>query len=170
MKRRTYVAGAVGGVGLVGAGLVASDLFLPERATRVDEADDRPATARPVSRGSFVGADAAHQVSGTVTLFDDDAGAFLRFEAYSQTQGPDVFVYLTPAPVPNTTAAIRAGVRVLVDGGADGGESTKTGHFTQVLPADSIAGVDLASFGGVGIWCDRFAVPFGWASLEPVPA
>lgn len=161
MKRRQVVAGVGAAAGLGVAGVVGWELFVPERATTVAEAAEPTGTA--LKRGTFVGKD-DHLVSGTVTLFEDDEGFSLRFEDYEQTQGPDVFVYLTPAADPDTTSDVDAGVKVLVDGGADGGESTKEGTFTQRLRAD----LDPTDYAGVSIWCDRFAVPFGAATLRPV--
>jgi hypothetical protein len=163
VERRTLLVG-VGAV--VVALLVAvavigpSDFFLPEESTLVQEG--AAATGDEVlKRGTFVDA-AGHDVSGTVLLMRDDAGLYLRFENYSQQQGPDVFVYVTPSSTPDTASAIDAGTRVLIDGGADGGESTKEGTFTQRLPD----GVTAEQIGGVGIWCDRFATPFGYAELS----
>lgn len=161
MKRRTVLKGVGGLVGLGVAGVAVNELFVPERSTAVVEAGEP--VGRPLKRGAFVGKD-GHRVSGTVTLFADDEGYLLRFEDYRQTQGPDVFVYLTPAADPDTTSEVRAGVKVLVDGGADGGESTKEGTFTQRISGD----IDPAEYMGVSIWCDRFAVPFGAATLEAV--
>ena len=157
---RLVVVGVVVALVAVG-GFLASDLFLPEQSTTVNEAPV-PADATAVKSGTFSGADAAHDVSGTVTLYQDGDGYFLRFENYQQTQGPDVFVYLTPAENPETSADVEAGTKVLVDGGADGGESTKEGTFTQRLPAD----FDPGRYDGVSIWCDDFSVPFGSASLS----
>jgi hypothetical protein len=156
------VLGAVGGGAvLVGGGYVAVELFAPERSTRVDEAP--PADGETLKQGPFVGED-GHRVSGTVALVRAAGGHALRFTDYEQEQGPDVFVYLTPDPDPDTTAAVTAGRRVLIDGGADGGESTKGGSFTQ-----PVAGaVDPDDYAGVSVWCDRFAVPFEAATLEPV--
>jgi hypothetical protein len=163
VERRTLLVG-VGAVTvalLVAVALIGpSDFFLPEQSTLVQEG--AAATGDEVlARGTFVGA-AGHDVSGTVLLMRDDAGLYLRFENYSQQQGPDVFVYVTPAETPDTTSEIDAGTRVLIDGGADGGESTKEGTFTQRLPE----GVTAEEIGGVGIWCDRFATPFGYATME----
>jgi len=161
LSRRTVLFGAAG-IGALGVGGVAvNELFVPEQATRVEGTTELMGT--PLSEGPFVGKD-GHEVSGTVSLREDSEGQFLGFEEYTQTQGPDVFVYLTPAADPDTSAAIDAGERVLIDGGADGGESTKEGTFTQRLPG----GVDFTTYEGVGIWCDRFSVPFGAATLEPV--
>jgi hypothetical protein len=176
MKRRT-VLGAVGGLAVLGGGGYAGwELFAPERATDANEdrtsgsdAGDGDAGATDgggvelLKTGEFVGLD-DHDCSGTVELARDDSGLFLQFRDYEQTQGPDVFCYLTPAERPETTAEIGAGTKVLIDGGADGGEITKTGTFAQSVPD----GVDPAATNGVGVWCDRFAVPFGAATLEPV--
>ncbi|MDG5775472.1 DM13 domain-containing protein [Haloarculaceae archaeon H-GB2-1] len=166
--RRTLLVGA--GTFAVVAVLTAlvvvgpSDFFLPERSTQVDEGPDVEGD-EVLKRGTFEGT-AGHDVEGTVRLLRDDDGLALRFENYSQTQGPDVFVYVTPSATPDTRAEIRAGTKVLVDGGADGGESTKEGTFTQRLPAD----VEPGDVSGVGIWCERFATPFGYAELTAATA
>lgn len=166
MKRRTLV-GAVGGAALLGGGYVAYEVFAPERATRVEgtrvtdaAGTDGGAATAVLKRGGFVGK-AGHRCTGTVELVRDPDGLLLQFVEYDQTQGPDVFCYLTPDADPDTGAEIAAGRKVLVDGGADGGEMTKTGTFTQRLPAD----VDPAATNGVGVWCDAFSVPFGAATL-----
>lgn len=146
---------------LVGVAVIGpSDFFLPEESTRVGET---PASGdvEVLKRGTFVGT-AGHEVTGTVLLVRADGELALRFENYSQTQGPDVFVYVTPSSTPDTRSEIDAGTKVLVDGGADGGESTKEGTFTQRLPE----GVTPEDVGGVGIWCERFATPFGYAELS----
>ncbi|WP_101296229.1 DM13 domain-containing protein [Halegenticoccus soli] len=160
MERRTILVGALAVVLVAAGGVFAAELFVPERVTAVDESpvgDD----AEALKTGTFVGK-AGHDVSGTVTLYRDGDGYFLLFEEYEQTQGPDVFVYLTPSSDPDTGEEVAAGTRVLVDGGADGGESTKVGTFVQRLPDD----VDPNEYDGVSIWCDRFGVPFGAAALE----
>ncbi|WP_266079945.1 DM13 domain-containing protein [Haladaptatus caseinilyticus] len=146
---------------VVVGGPVVADIFLPERSTTVTEASI-PADAEVIKTGAFSGADAAHSVSGTVTLYQDGDGYFLYFESYQQTQGPDVFVYLTPSENPETETDIAAGTKVRIDGGADGGESTKEGTFIQRLPADFKPGL----YNGVSIWCDDFGVPFGSATLS----
>ncbi|WP_433634456.1 DM13 domain-containing protein [Halomicrococcus sp. NG-SE-24] len=155
--------GALGVVALlVGVAVIGpSDFFLPEQSTQVEET---PADggAEVLKRGSFVST-AGHEVTGTVLLVRDDDGLYLRFESYSQTQGPDVFVYVTPSSTPDTKAEVTAGTKVRIDGGADDGESTKEGTFTQQLPDGASAG----DISGVGIWCERFATPFGYAELSP---
>lgn len=72
-----------------------------------------------------------------------------------------MFGYVTPSSMPDTGAEIAAGTKVLGDGGADGGESTEKGSFTQRLPAS----VSVDDSHGVRGWCVRFVTPFGSAEL-----
>lgn len=165
IARRTFAIGgailAVVALSISLAVIGPSDFFLPEQSTQVDE-PLIDGDAEVLKRGSFVGT-SGYDVTGTVLLMRDDEGLFLRFENYSQTQGPDVFVYVTPSPTPDTSAEITAGTKVPIDGGADDGESTKEGTFTQRLP-DDVGAEDL---NGVGVWCERFSTPFGYAELSP---
>lgn len=168
VERRTWaVAVGVLAVVLVGAVLYIgpSDFFLPEDATRVDESGPVGENVTVLKTGTFDGK-AGHDVSGTVELVRDDDGLFFRFVDYEQEQGPDVFVYVTPSESPTTSGEIRDGTKVRIDGGADGGESTKVGNFVQRLPDR----VDAAEIRGVGIWCERFSTPFGAATLVPADA
>jgi hypothetical protein len=160
MQNRTIVALGVAALVVVGGVFVFDVFFAAEASTQVDDAV-LPAGAVVLSEGRFEGK-AGHDVSGRVQLVELDGTHYLRFVNYEQEQGPDVFVYLTPAEDPDTGAEIAAGRRILVDGGADGGESTVEGTFLQRLPGD----VDPADYRGVGIWCDRFRTPFGAATLR----
>lgn len=161
-KVTLLVVGIVG-FGVLLGGYAVDAYFLPETATQVDESNAADSSAIPLARGTFSGT-TGHHVSGTVTLFEDDDGYYLQFENYRQTQGPDVFVYLTPASDPDTRAEIDAGRKLRIAGGTGDGESTKEGTFVQRVPPD----IDPTQYGGVAIWCDRFSVPFGHAPLEPV--
>ncbi|MFB6298311.1 MAG: DM13 domain-containing protein [Salinirussus sp.] len=163
MADRRQILLAAGGPGLVAlavsvAVIGPSDFLLPERSTTVEES---PTGGDVLKTGSFVGTD--HDVSGQVSLVLTEGGLALRFENYSQQQGPDVFVYVTPAETPDSGSEINDGRKVRIDGGADNGESTKEGTFTQPLPE----GVSAEDINGVGVWCDRFGVPFGYATLSP---
>jgi hypothetical protein len=162
VERRTVLLGigVVALVALVGVAFIGpSDFFLPEQSTQVEESSLQEG-AEVLKRGTFVGT-SGYDVTGTVLLVRDEEGLFLRFENYSQTQGPDVFVFVTPSSTPDSNAEIAAGTKVPIDGGADDGESTKEGTFTQRLPD----GVSAEHVDGVGIWCERFATPFGYAEL-----
>lgn len=97
-------------VGLVAvaavSGFVAYHFFAPESARQVDQdfpptATSNGAAAAPqaIKSGALKDGAPGHSVSGSVVVFRaSDGSHFLRFEDYSQTQGPDVFLYLTPKP------------------------------------------------------------------------
>ncbi|MFC7227729.1 DM13 domain-containing protein [Salinirubellus salinus] len=160
MQNRTVVALGVAALSVVGGVFVFDVFFAAEASTQAVDTP-LPEGAVVLSEGRFEGK-AGHDVSGRVQLVELDGEHYLRFVDYDQEQGPDVFVYLTPAEDPDTGAEIAAGRRILVDGGADGGESTVEGTFLQRIPGD----VDPADYRGVGVWCDRFRTPFGAATLR----
>lgn len=140
--------------------VVADRYFLPEGSDRVDEDLAEPEAATVLRSGTFQG-DTGHHVSGTVELIELNGTHYLRFQDYEQTSGPDVYVYLTEQGDTDDADEVEAGLRVLIDGGRDGGESTKVGNFLQRLPSD----FDPARYNGVTIWCDQFNVRFGYAEL-----
>ena len=52
-----------------------------------------------IAEGELVGADAYHPASGRVRLARAaDGGAVLRFEGYEVSDGPDLYIHLTPDP------------------------------------------------------------------------
>jgi len=163
MNRRTahgvVVLVVVAGVAVaaLGAGYV-----LPEDDTTVHETDEVTENVTVLKNGTFQGVE-GHDVSGTVSLRQDEEGYYLYFQNYEQTQGPDVFIYLTNDSRPTERTHIYDAEKVLIDGGADGGESTVEGTFVQRLPDD----VDPSRFDGIAVWCDDFSIPFGYATLEP---
>jgi hypothetical protein len=143
-------------------GAVAWYLFRPELLF-VDRraAEAAPATADsmsfvPVASGTFLGD--AHETSGTVTVLRAPSGAaVLRLTGFATSNGPDVRVYLVATDtIHDAEAVTRAG---FVDLGALKGN---LGDQNYELPA----GVDLARYRAVSIWCRRFAVNFGAAALH----
>lgn len=162
MKRRTWIiAGAAAVVLGIVALIVVRAYFWPEQATRANDAAPEGATI--VATGAFAGAgDGVHHVSGTAKILRVGESYVLRFEDYDQTQGPDVFVYLTTSAAPSSKSEIESGLRILIQGGAEGGESTKEGSFQQPLPA----GFAPEKYHGIAIWCDRFDTLFGRAELS----
>ena len=115
----------------------------PTAATTTAAAEPAPAV------GTFTGK--AHPTSGTVqVLTRDDGVRVLRIEDLDTSNGPDVKVVLSPDP----------------DGYADGAVSLGTlkgnkGSQNYAVPA----GTDLSVFTSVSIWCARFRVSFGAATL-----
>lgn len=109
-----------------------------------------PATT-VVRKGSLVGA-GGYQSAGRVELSSSDGIATLAFVDAAIQNGPSLSVYLTP----------RAGGSTLSGALKLGQLKAQNGDFSYEIPS----GTDPAGFGGVLIWCDRFAVPFGTAPLS----
>lgn len=130
-----------------------------------------PATATPtatgvpeprlVARGTLISHE--HATSGTVLVLAlADGRRVLRLQDLRTSNGPDVKVWLSDAPVlPGAQ-----GWRVFDDGRyADlGSLKGNVGNQNYDLPA----GVDLAALSSLSLWCDRFDVSFGAATLAPV--
>jgi hypothetical protein len=119
--------------------------------------------ARPerLSHGSFVTHE--HETTGTVSVVRlADGSRILRLEGVDSSEGPDLEVWLSDAPVLEG----RAGRHLFDDGRYRnlGQLKGSHGHQNYVIPA----GLDLAGFRSVSIWCNRFNVSFGAAALNAV--
>ncbi|MFI1510709.1 DM13 domain-containing protein, partial [Streptomyces sp. NPDC020597] len=86
----------------------------------------------------------------------------VRLENLDTSNGPDLHVWLTDAPVKKGVA----GWRVFDDGMhvSLGKLKGNKGSQNYALPRD----VDPSSYNSVSIWCDRFDVSFGAAELARV--
>ncbi|MBT2421086.1 DM13 domain-containing protein [Streptomyces sp. ISL-22] len=101
-----------------------------------------------------------HATSGTVRLVRlADGSHVVRLEQLDTSNGPDLRVWLTDAPVKKG----RAGWNVFDDGKyvSLGKLKGNKGSQNYAVPED----VDPAGFSSVSIWCDRFDVSFGAAEL-----
>ncbi|MDC0766921.1 DM13 domain-containing protein [Streptomyces sp. HD] len=104
-----------------------------------------------------------HETSGTVKLVRlADGSHVVRLVNLDTSNGPDLRVWLTDAPVKEGVA----GWRVFDDGEyvSLGRLKGNKGSQNYVVPKD----VDLDRYGSVSIWCDRFDVSFGAAELVRV--
>ncbi|MGW2380235.1 DM13 domain-containing protein [Streptomyces sp. NPDC001658] len=113
---------------------------------------------RTVADGELISHE--HTTSGTVKLVRlADGSHVVRLENLDTSNGPDLRVWLTDAPVKEG----RAGWHVFDDGAyvSLGKLKGNKGSQNYPLPAD----VDPAEFTSVSIWCDRFDVSFGAAEL-----
>lgn len=102
-----------------------------------------------------------HTTSGGVKLLRlADGSHVVRLERLDTSNGPDLRVLLTDAPVKEG----RAGWHVFDDGRhvSLGRLKGNKGSQNYAVPAD----VDPARFRSVSIWCDRFDVSFGAAELN----
>lgn len=117
-----------------------------------------PAAPAVLASGSFISHE--YPTTGTVQILQlPDGSRVLRIENLNTTNGPDLKVWLTNAPVIEGVD----GWGVFDDGqwvdlGALKGNQ---GSQNYEIPAD----VDLSGLTSMSIWCDRFNVSFGAASL-----
>ncbi|MFD5325213.1 DM13 domain-containing protein [Streptomyces sp. NPDC127092] len=117
-----------------------------------------PAAPQAVASGELISHE--HSTSGTVKIIRlPDGTHTLRIENLDTSNGPDLHVLLTDAPVKEGVA----GWRVFDDGRhlSLGKLKGNKGDQNYALPA----GTDLGKYTSVSIWCDRFDVSFGAAAL-----
>lgn len=136
---------AVVAVLAVPAWYLASPLFFATHG-----AEEAPAGfTRIIATGAFVDGEPGHFGSGTAVLLHDGLQYVLRFENFSVTNGPGLYVYLAKGP------------RV-AQGDLDLGPLKASQGFSNYpLPA----GADPRSYDHVVIWCVPFSVQFAYASL-----
>lgn len=102
--------------------------------------------------GTFTGADDFHFGRGTAHLIETAPGRFVvRLEEFEVRNGPDLYVYLSPAADGYAKGAIEVG-RLKAD----------KGNQNYELPP----GIDVSSAASVVIWCKQFSVLFATAPLE----
>jgi hypothetical protein len=101
-----------------------------------------------------------HETDGTVAILElADGSRILRLENLDTSSGPDLKVWLTDAPVIDGSD----GWHVFDDGAYVDLGSLKANHgnHNYAIPASA----DLSELDSMSIWCDRFNVSFGAASL-----
>ncbi|MFD3540126.1 DM13 domain-containing protein [Streptomyces sp. NPDC058662] len=117
-----------------------------------------PAEPRVLASGELISHE--HRTSGTVTLVRlADGSHTVRLEGLDTSNGPDLRVWLTDAPVKEGVE----GWRVFDDGAyvSLGKLKGNKGDQNYEVPPE----VDLSRYSSVSIWCDRFDVSFGAAAL-----
>ncbi|MGW8601368.1 DM13 domain-containing protein [Streptomyces sp. NPDC055893] len=173
MNRQRWAAAAAVAVAFVVAGLVwfrpwalwvdrTVDEALPSAAPRTAPAGEPsprvPVAPVTVAHGTFISHE--HATSGAVKIVRlADGSHALRFEGLETSNGPDLRVRLSDAPVKEG----RAGWFVFDEGTYVNLAKLKgnKGDQNYQLPAD----LDWSAYTSVSIWCDRFDVSFGAASL-----
>jgi hypothetical protein len=114
------------------------------------------ASAEPASlvAGSFV--TGAHATAGTATIYKlDDGSRILRLSDFSTSNGPAVHVILTDHAVTGNDVEDAKSVDL-------GDLKGNTGNQNYVIPAN----VNLDDVKSVAIYCERFHVNFGAATLK----
>ncbi|MEU3778606.1 DM13 domain-containing protein [Streptomyces sp. NPDC032472] len=120
------------------------------------------AAPRVLAQGTLISHE--HTTTGTVKLLRlADGSRSLRLENLDTSNGPDLRVWMTDAPVKEGVD----GWRVFDDGKhvSLGKLKGNKGDQNYPVPAD----VNLTDFTSVTIWCDRFDVSFGAAALSLWP-
>jgi hypothetical protein len=125
-----------------------------------------PAAASPapsnrvIAQGSFV--THAHTTRGAVQIVRlADGRHQLIIRDLRTSDGPDVRVWLSDQPVPTTGPFDIYGQGRHVELGLLKGN---VGDLVYDIPAT----VDFTAYASVDLWCKRFSVSFGAASLHPV--
>ncbi|MEU0374715.1 DM13 domain-containing protein [Streptomyces sp. NPDC006283] len=121
-------------------------------------ASSPPGAPRTLAEGSLISHE--HTTTGTVKIVRlPDGSRILRLEGLDTSNGPDLRVWLTDAPVKEG----RAGWHVFDDGKyvSLGKLKGNKGDQNYPIPAD----LKLTEYTSVSIWCDRFDVSFGAARL-----
>lgn len=114
---------------------------------------------RELARGELISHE--HASSGTVRILElSDGSRILRFEGLDTSDGPDLRVWLSNAPVIEGVA----GWRVFDDGAYLDLGALKANKGDQNYPIP--AGADLADYSSVSVWCARFTVSFAAAELK----
>lgn len=113
-----------------------------------------PTPFQPVTRasGPFHGSDDFHFGRGTASIIETAPGRFhLRLEDFSVRNGPDLYVYLSPAEDGYADGALEIGRLKATDGA-----------FGYDLPA----GTDPTDYASAVIWCKQFSHLFATAPFE----
>ncbi len=140
-------------------GIAAWYAFRPERLFINQKVKEQFPTASAASSKLASGQfhSGAHETKGTATVFQlADGKKTLRLTDFATSNGPDVRVYLVAAndAKDNDTVTNAGFIEV-------GTLKGNIGDQNYDLPA----GVDLAKYRAVTIWCKRFGVNFGTAPL-----
>lgn len=137
------------------------DEALPTVSAPISATGSAPAQEPKVlAQGSFISHE--HATTGGVRLLElADGQRVLRLDDLDTSNGPLLKVFLSAAPVIDGSD----GWRVFDDGRyEDLGElAGNKGSSNYFIPTD----IDIAGLNSVSIWCDRFDVSFGAATLTP---
>jgi hypothetical protein len=116
-----------------------------------------PASDEPVVlfQGQWRDGAPGHNGEGTVRIGRGaDGKLILRVGEFSVTNGPDLFVVLSPKDDGYAAGSLNLG-----------GLKATDGNFNYEIPD----GTDLSQYKSVVVWCRGANVTFAYATLEPAP-
>jgi len=109
-----------------------------------------------VKQGNFVDADFFHKGTGKAYILEyPDGKRILRFEEFEVVNGPDVYVYFSPAINPS------GDLKSLGDFIDLGRLKGNVGNQNYELPD-----IDLEKYNSIVLWCKRFGVLFPYTVLK----
>lgn len=123
-------------------------LFIDEKVHEAAAQDAK--TIRAATFASY-----AHETTGTASLVQAGGKSFVRLTNFKTSNGPDVHLYLVKGEDPKATE-----MGFLDLGNLKG----NVGDQNYEVPN----GTNLSEYGAVAVWCKRFDVGFGGASI-PAP-
>jgi hypothetical protein len=136
----------------------------PEETESTESADpdkaetSQPAAPKVLAEGDLISHE--HETSGRVLILElPDKSRILRLEDLDTSNGPDIEVWITDAPVIEGSD----GWHVFDDGEYVDLGDLKGNHGNQNYSLPST--VDISELSSVSLWCDRFNVSFGAADL-----
>lgn len=109
-----------------------------------------------VKQGNFVDADFFHKGIGKAYILEyPDGRRILRFENFEVVNGPDVYVYLSPATMPSNSLNSL-------------GDFIELGRLKGNVGDQNyeLSGIDLQKYNSVVLWCKRFEVLFPYAVIK----
>jgi hypothetical protein len=116
--------------------------------------EEEPPTGRVVAEGTFVGV-SGHEAAGTARIFRlPDGVHVLRFEDFSVTAGPDLYVYLVAAGEPGSPEDLADHVDL-------GLLSSNAGDQEYEIPG----AVDPSEYSSAVVYCLAYTVLFARATL-----
>ncbi|GGU35818.1 DM13 domain-containing protein [Lentzea flava] len=124
--------------------------------TSVQTSAEKPAeTPREVATGEWRSLE--HATTGRASLIELPGGGHsVQFASLNTSDGPDLYVYLSPHPSSSAEKTFGEGFTSL------GKLKGNRGDQVYEIPA----GVDVSSIRSVVIWCQRFSAGFAVAPLE----
>lgn len=133
-------------------------LFRPELLFVNQQVNEKLPTgavsSKTIAQGDFKSY--AHETKGTASIVETEGKKFLRLTSFSTSNGPDVRVYLVKGSDSSQDAVKSNGFIEL------GSLKGNIGNQNYEIPSN----VDLNEYKAVAIWCARFGVDFGGATLN----
>jgi hypothetical protein len=122
----------------------------PAEVVQQQPVNQPPPESQSLGGGEFIDADSIHQANGRVDIVESENGPLAVFKDFSVTQGPDLFVYLSPNPP-----------------GQDLGNFVSLGELKSNSGAQSYnLPANWRDYQTIVIWCRAFSTDFGYASLN----